>query len=272
MKNILSFDVEEWCDTFCLADGELDRLRQMRRAEIGVKNILGLLRPKKIKATFFVVAKLAEENAGLVKMIDAEGHEVASHSYAHKPVSSMTPAEFKEDLLRSMDVLKGITGKEVVGYRAPGYTITRETLWALRVIKECGLQYDSSIYPVSVRLFTRGGAGGFPQGSFVVEGGLQEIPLITASLFGLKVPVATTSYFRIFPYAVTKWSINRLNRKGIAAALNFHSWEFDADQPRIKLPFPHNIKHYYNLDKTERRFKDLINDFNFVNCREVVRG
>ncbi|MEA3493432.1 MAG: polysaccharide deacetylase family protein [Candidatus Margulisiibacteriota bacterium] len=269
MKNILSFDVEAWCDSFFVKNKD-ELLKEGNRVEIGVKKILELLEPKQIKATFFIVGKLAEEDPEIVKMIDNAGHEVASHSYSHKPVSSLSPEEFKEDLLRSIKVLKDITGKDVLGFRAPGYTITKDTLWALDIIKDCGLKYDSSIYPVSLRLFTRGGVAGFPQKHFQIREGLKEFPLITTDLFGIKVPIATTSYFRLFPYLITKWAVKRLNNKGIGATLNYHSWEFDPKQPKVKLPFPQNIKHYANLKLTEKRFTRLINDFNFVPCREAL--
>lgn len=270
MRNIMTFDVEAWCDSFYLTEGKADLKKYGDRAGVGVAKILSLLKSKNLTATFFITGKLAEANPNLVKSIALAGHEVASHGYAHLPIYAQSPAELKKDLLLSIKILKEITGQAILGYRAPGYTVTKDTLWALDIIKECGLRYDSSIYPVSLRVFTRGGAAGFPQQPFYVKEQLAEFPLITANLFGARLPVATTSYFRIFPYGITKWAIKQLNQKGTVACLNFHSWEFDKHQPRVKLPFPQNFKHYINLSKTEERFKKLINDFDFTNCRESL--
>jgi len=268
--NILTFDVEEWDETFNLNKDKNNPLHGQTRVAIGVKKILRLLKDKKVKATFFVLGKVAEINADMVRMIDEEGHEIATHGYGHMPIALLTPVEFKEDLLRSVKILKDITGKEVLGYRAPGYSITTETRWAIEIIKGCGLQYDSSIYPVSLRLFTRGGISGYPQKPFVIQTGLVEFPLATISVFGLKLPIATTTYFRLFPYFVTKWAINMLNKGRMTANINLHSWEFDPEQPKVKLPFPQNIKHYCNLSQTEGRLKRLIGDFKFISCKEAL--
>lgn len=270
MFNILSFDVEEWFHSHFLTreDGDLFK----SRVDAGARRIIEILRENKIKCTFFVLGKIAEVNPDIVEMIDAENHEIATHGYSHRPLLMLTPEEFKKDLLLSMQILKGITGKDVLGYRAPGYSITRDTLWALDIIKDCGLRYDSSIYPVSLRLFTKGGISGYSQKQFFIEDRLVEFPLSTLNLLGLQFPVATTSYFRLFPYRITKWAIERLNDKNIAATLNFHTWEFDENQPRIKLPFFQGIKHYYNLSQTENRFKRLINEFNFISCKKWLEG
>lgn len=270
MLNILTFDVEEWYEAFDLNLGESGAFNKESRVAIGVQKILDILRPRGIKATFFIVGKLAEKNGDIVRMIDEEGHEIATHGYYHAPISLQTPDEFKKDLLLSIKVLSDITGKSILGYRAPGYSLIKGNLWAIDIIKNCGLKYDSSIYPVSLRLFTRGGISGYPQEPFIIKNKLKEFPLATLSLFGFKFPIATTTYFRIFPYAVTKWAINKLNKKGITANINLHCWEFDAGQPKISLPFPQNIKHYYNLSRTDERFRKLIEDFKFMSCKEAI--
>lgn len=268
-ENILTFDVEEWFDV------EHCRVKRsyftgQGRAEIGVYRILSFLRPRNIKATFFVLGSVAEKNPHIIKEIDSHGHEVATHGYLHRFISEQTPQEFEGDLLRSIKVLKSITRKEILGFRAPGYSITKETLWALEIIECAGLKYDSSIYPVNLRLFTKGGISGYPRQPFFIRKNLFEFPLITLGIFGLHLPVATTAYFRIFPYAISSLAIRRLDNEGIPAVINFHSWEFDKSHPRVALPFPHNIKHYYNLRKIESRFNRLTTDFKFVACRDKL--
>lgn len=269
MMNVLSFDVEEWFDVY---HSKIKGDYKAKRVNIGIEKIVSLLRTENVKATFFILAKLAEENGEVVKIIEKAGHEIATHGYAHKLISSQNHKEFEKDLLLSIKILKNISGKEILGYRAQGYSLTKDTLWALDIIKDCGLKYDSSIYPVSLRLFTHGGIAGYPQGPFLIKGEFVEFPLPTLNLLGLKFPVATTAYFRFFPYWLTKYAITRLNNKNITPTLNFHSWEFDENHPKIKLPFPQNIKHYYNLAQTEERFKKLLGDFKFVTCQEALKN
>jgi len=269
IKNILSFDLEEWGDPSILGvDTGLGAVESKLGHEVNV--ILDLLASHNIKATFFVVGKIAEKYKQLLKTIDKQGHEIASHGYAHVPIGTQTPEQFKKDLQLSIKILQDIIGKKVCGYRAPGYSITRDTWWALKIIKECGLRYDSSVYPVSVKIFTRGGVANCSDEPFCVDDQLLEFPLATLKVFGLKVPVATTAYFRILPYFISRWAIRHLNRSGKMVTLNFHTWEFGKDQPKLKLPFPQNLKTYYNLSKMIDRFKLLIHDFEFVNFKEVM--
>ena len=269
-KNIITFDVEEWYDSFYLDEREKAAVIKLNRVPLAVNKILTLLSDSNTKATFFVVGKLAIENEDLIRSIVKEGHEIASHGYTHKPIAMFTPKEFEMDLMRSIKELKQITNKDILGYRAPGYSVTIKTLWALDIIKGCGLVYDSSIYPVSLRIFTSGGISGYPQTPFLIKKDLVEFPMITLSLAGIKVPVATTSYFRLFPYGVTKYAINKYNARKIPAVLNFHSWEFDEEQPKIRLPFPQNMKHYYGLNKVIGRFRSLLKEFDFISCKDAL--
>ena len=269
LKNIISFDLEEWGDPSVLGvDIGLREIRSDLAHE--VNTILELLAARDIKATFFVVGKLAQKYARLLRLIDQQGHEIASHGYAHVPISTQNPEQFREDLQLSIKILQDVVDKKIIGYRAPGYSITKDTWWALQVIKECGLRYDSSIYPVSIRFFTQGGISDCSDEPFYVEDQLIEFPLATFKIMGIRVPIATTAYFRILPYCLSRWALKKLNRLNKRATLNFHTWEFGKNQPKLKLPFPHNIKTYYNLSKMEERFKKLLNDFEFMSCAEAV--
>lgn len=269
MVNILSFDVEEWFDNHSIAEDKKKSFQH--RADVGVRRVLSILRASGVSATFFVLGRVAQENPNIIKLIDEDGHEIATHGYSHMPLSEMKPATFKNDLLHSINILKKIVNKEIIGFRAPGYSMTDDTLWALDILKECGLKYDSSIYPVSLRMFTRGGATGYPAGAFMIRPGLMEYPLATLNLLGVRFPAATTAYFRIFPYWVSRLAMNQSNSNNIGAVLNFHSWEFDEDHPRFKFPFPQNIKHYYNLGKLCPRFEKLLSEFNFTNFRSMLK-
>lgn len=268
--NILTFDIERWHSTSYRREGVSPLRGAEKRTKTGLTKILDILWKKDIKATFFVLGSVAEEDAEIVRMIDSEGHETATHGYAHKLVSERTPEDLEKDLRLSVKVLEGITGEKILGYRAPGYSVTKDTVWALDIIKKCGLKYDSSIYPVSLRLFTRGGVSGYPRKPFFVREGLAEFPLPVMDLCGVKIPVATAAYFRIFPYAVNAGAIRKMNEKGIPAVVNLHNWEFDPDHPRMRLPAVARFKHYYNLDKTEERLDRLTDEFSFVSCAEAL--
>lgn len=269
IENIMTFDVEEWFDAQQRRAGSGKFCRESR-VRIGVDKILSALYKGGVKATFFVLGSVAEKDPQVIKDISADGHEIATHGYTHRSISEQTPVEFENDLLRSIDALKGVTGKQVSGFRAPGYSITTRTLWALDIIEKAGLKYDSSIYPVSIRLFTKGGASGYQQHPFYIKKNLVEFPLVTLDVFGIKIPAATTAYFRIYPYSISGIAINRLNNIGIPATVNFHSWEFDEFHPRLPLPFPYNIKHYYNLEKIRDRFNRLITEFKFGGCMDQL--
>jgi len=263
--NILTFDVEEGFDVSRCAARQASTFGS--RIDITINKILPILKQRGIKATFFVLASAVENNPQIIKDISADGHEIAAHGHLHKPISEQTPGEFKNDLLRSIDILSSITGKQISGFSAPGYSITARTLWALDIIEKAGLKYDFSIYPASIRLFTKGGAPGYPRRPFYIKKNLVEFPLVTLDVFGLRLPVATTAYFRIYPYCITSLAIKRFNKMGIPATVNFHSWKFDEFHPRAPMPFPYNIKHYYNLGKTQERFTRLVADFAFTACK-----
>jgi len=268
--NILSFDIEPWHSTSYLREGGSLLRGAEKRTKTGLGKILAILRKKGIKATFFVLGNVAEEEAEIVKMIDTEGHEIATHGHAHRLVAERMPEDFEKDLKLSIEILEGITGKKILGYRAPGYSVTKDTVWALDIIKKSGLKYDSSIYPVSLRLFTKGGVSGYPREPFFVREGLAEFPLPVMDLAGVKIPVATAAYFRIFPYAVNAGAIRKMNEKGIPAVVNLHNWEFDPGHPRMRLPAAARFKHYCNLDKTEERLDRLTDEFRFVSCAEAL--
>jgi peptidoglycan-N-acetylglucosamine deacetylase len=269
-KNVLSFDIEYWNSTSYLREDDRPLGAAGKRTKTGLCKILDILRKKNIKATFFVLGDVAADDPEVVRMIDSEGHEVSTHGCAHKIISEFAPEAFEKDLRLSIEILEGITGKKVRGYRAPGYSVTKDTVWALDIVKKCGLKYDSSVYPVSLRLFTRGGISGYPRKPFFVRTGLAEFPLPVMDLFGVKIPVATAAYFRIFPYAVNTGAIRAMNRKGIPAVVNLHDWEFDPEHPAMRLPAVARFKHYHNLYKTEERLDRLTDEFDFVGCGDAL--
>jgi len=232
------------------------------RVEDNTRRILALLRERDVKATFFVLGWVAERCPGLVQDIDREGHEVASHGYGHHLVYELTRDAFREDVLRSKRILEELVLKAVVGYRAPSFSITPETPWALDVLKEAGFLYDSSIFPVS--LHDRYGFAGASPLPFTWPNGLVEIPLAVYTIGKFSLPAAGGGYFRLFPYLYFRHVFARLNRNGQPVTFYLHPWELDPDQPPMRVPWFYRFRHYVNLRKTEGRLRRLLEDFRFT--------
>ena len=200
MNNALSFDIEDWFQVenlkTAISRDQWDEIEL--RVEGNTRKILALLREANARATFFILGWVAERCPELVRDIDRDGHEVASHGYGHGLVYEMTPDMFREDLLRSKNILEGIVNKPVTGYRAPSFSITPQNLWALDILKEMGFEFDSSVFPVS--LHDRYGFSGCSTRPFVWPNGLVEIPLSVYRVGRLSLPAAGGGYFRLFPY------------------------------------------------------------------------
>ncbi len=263
MKNGLSFDVEDW---FQVENLRAAVSRQQwetlpRRVEANTNRILALLREHGTKATFFFLGWVAERCPQLVRDIDRDGHEVASHGYGHELVYRMTADSFRADLRRAKAFLEDLVGKPVLGYRAPSFSIVRESIWAIDVLKEEGFEYDSSVFPVS--LHDRYGFTERGPHPFRWPNGLLEIPLAVYNLRGLGLPVAGGGYFRLFPYAYFRYLLRRLNAKQQQFTFYLHPWEFDPEQPRVRAPLPLRFRHYVNLHKTQERLSRLLADFAF---------
>jgi polysaccharide deacetylase family protein (PEP-CTERM system associated) len=263
MKNGLSFDVEDWFQVENLRSAvRRDQWETMPlRVETNTRKILDLLRPSGTKATFFFLGWVAERCPQLVKDVDREGHEVASHGYGHDLVYNLTAESFREDIRRSKKMLEDMTGKPVWGYRAPSFSIVRETMWAIDVLKEEGFSYDSSIFPVSFHdRYGFAECGALP---FRWPNGLLEIPLAVYQMRQLGLPVAGGGYFRLFPYAYFKFLLRRLNIRQQPFTFYLHPWELDPSQPRVSVPLFLRFRHYVNLSRTEKRLSRLLTDFPF---------
>lgn len=226
-------------------------------------SILDLFAESGVKATFFIVGWIAQRYPDLVLEIDRNGHEIGCHSYWHRKIYDQTPEEFKADTRRSKEVLEGIIGKPVIGYRAPSYSITGKSLWALDILAELGFHYDSSIFPVYHDNYGIPDAPRFPYQ--LEKQGMMEYPISTVQLPLFNLPVAGGGYFRLFPYWFTRMALQRINeREEQPFMFYFHPWEVDPQQPRIKgAGAKSRFRHYLNLDKTRNRLQRLLTDFNF---------
>jgi polysaccharide deacetylase family protein (PEP-CTERM system associated) len=275
MLNAFSVDVEDWYqvsdfeDVVAPAAWDTYESRVVRNTE----RILDLLDEHGVKGTFFVLTWNAERHPDLVRRIARAGHEVASHGHRHRLIFDQTPAEFREDLTRSIGLLEDLTGEPVLGYRAPSFSLTTRSIWALDVLMEAGLRYDSSIFPVSDRLYGIPGARRFP---FVIrrdgDRELAEFPMSTARVLGRNWPLGGGAYLRVLPYPYLRWGMRRVNAEGQPALVYLHPWEVDPGQPRIKSRGKRGVSvHYVNLGGTEARLRRLLRDFDFAPVRDVLR-
>jgi polysaccharide deacetylase family protein (PEP-CTERM system associated) len=265
MLNALTIDVEDYyhVSAFEAVVRVADWDRYESRVERNTQRLLDLLDEHGARATFFVLGWVAERRPALVRAIHARGHEVASHGYAHRRIYTQTPEQFREETRCCKCLLEDIIGQPLLGYRAASYSITTQSLWALEILREVGFVYDSSIYPIHHDLY---GIPDYARFCHVLHGsgsdGLVEFPLSTLRLGKVNIPIAGGGYFRLFPYAFTRWGISYLNEtERQPAVIYLHPWEVDPDQPRIQTGRVARARHYLNLHKTTARFTRLLRDF-----------
>jgi polysaccharide deacetylase family protein (PEP-CTERM system associated) len=231
------------------------------RVAANTDRMLDLFAEHGVRATFFVLGWVAERHPALVRRIARDGHELASHSYWHRLVYDLTPEEFREDLRRARDVLEAVAGVRVRGFRAPSYSIVERSLWALDVLAEEGYAYDASIFPVRHDVY---GIPDAPRAPHLIEraaGRLLELPGAAARVGGAPVPIGG-GYFRLLPYAATRWAIARYAAAERQPAMFYlHPWEIDPDQPRLQAPLKSRMRHYNHLAQTEPRLRRLLRDF-----------
>ena len=266
LTNAMSVDVEDWFQVSAF-EGHIDRSQwpQLQwRVEANMELILALFEKHQVKATFFVLGMIAERFPHIVEKIVSAGHELASHGWSHIRVTQQQPAEFLDDASRTRKFLEDLGGVAVQGYRAASYSIGRDNLWALDVLAEAGYRYSSSIYPIHHDLY---GMPEAPRFAFRPRGdnGILEVPVTTVALAGQKFPCGGGGYFRLFPYALSRWFIRRVNGEdGESAVFYFHPWEVDPDQPRqTNIGLKTRVRHYLNLTRTEARLDRLLGDFNW---------
>ena len=271
MTHIFSVDLEDW---FCASifSHQLPPCRwgsmELRIVD-NTRRLLDLLSRHSIEATFFVLGWIAQRVPDLIREIDAAGHELATHGYAHQLVTTMTEEDFRDDLVRALSVMKTITSQPIVGYRAPTFTITSETLWATDILASCGIKYDSSVFPMSlIADYTK--IPGLSADPFVLPNGLVEVPIGCADYWGFRIPFAGGMFFRILPLWFTKAMLRRCSRQNRSIMFYIHPWEIDPGQPRMTTGKLQAVRHYTNLDKTLDRLDELFSRFTFTSARKVL--
>ena len=262
ITNALTIDVEDYFQVSAFAPyirrDQWDR--RECRVERNVNRVLDLLAARGTQATFFTLGWVAERYPQIVHRIVAEGHELASHGYGHERASDLDRRAFAEDVTRARKILEDLGGVPVLGYRAPSFSIGRGNLWAFDVLAEAGYRYSSSIYPIAHDHY---GMPDSPRFAYRVGAGLLEVPVTTVRLLDRNLPSSGGGYFRLLPYALSRWLIGRVNGADREPAVfYFHPWEIDPGQPRIAgIDAKTRFRHYVNLQRMEAKLQQLLQDF-----------
>ena len=262
LVNALTIDVEDYFQVSAFAPyiQRADWDARECRVERNVGRILDMLAAQKTQATFFTLGWIAQRYPHLVRRIADEGHEVASHGYGHERVSDLTPEAFAHDIRTAKHLLEDIAGVAVTGYRAPSFSIGQGNLWALDVLQQEGYRYSSSIYPIQHDHY---GMPDAPRFAHRIRPDLIEVPPTTLRMFNRNLPSSGGGYFRLFPYALSRWMLRQVNQNDQQPAIfYFHPWEIDAAQPRVAgIDVRTRFRHYVNIPRMEQRLQRLLQDF-----------
>ena len=271
--NALTIDVEEYFQVSAF-DGIVPRAAWDQfesRVERSTDRILQLMADANVQGTFFILGWLAEKNPALVRKIASLGHEIGSHSFRHRLVYELTPEEFRRDLRQARAAIEDACGQAVMSFRAPSFSMTSRSEWALDILIEEGYAYDSSIFPIH---HDRYGMSGAPRHAHLMtrpSGSIWEVPPSTVRIGGVTLPVAGGGYFRLMPYELTRRAIARLNDvEHRPANVYLHPWELDPEQPRMPVSGLTRFRHYVNLGRTERRLERLLAAFSFGPISSVL--
>ena len=262
ITNALTIDVEDYfqVSAFAAHIARSDWDTRECRIERNINSILEMLARHETKATFFTLGWIAERFPQLVRQIVNEGHELASHGYGHERASDQTEEAFFADINLAKIVLEDLTGSAVNGYRAPSFSIGAGNLWAFDCLARAGYRYSSSIYPIRHDHY---GMPDSPRFAYEVRPGLMEIPITTLRVLNRNLPSSGGGYFRLLPYALSRWMLSRVNRHDRELGIfYFHPWEIDTGQPRIAgISGKTRFRHYVNIGRMEGRLNQLLRDF-----------
>lgn len=268
IKNALTIDFEDWYQGLEIPYSDWEKFED--RIETVGDKLLQILEEGDTKATFFMLGYVAEQHPEIVKKIKSAGHEIGTHGFSHTLIYKQEPEVFRQEMKRAVEFLEDLTGDTILGHRAPFFSITKDSLWALDILGELGIKYDSSIFPVLNYRYGIAGSPRFPYKIKREKYEFMEFPVSTLKLPGVTLPISGGAYFRIYPYQLTKQALRAVNRSGNPITFYLHPWELDPDHPRIDVPRRIALTHYFNLGATERRLRKLLRDFNFAPMKEVL--
>jgi polysaccharide deacetylase family protein (PEP-CTERM system associated) len=274
VRNIFSVDVEDYFHPSevqrSIDPSQWDGIT--RRVAANTRRALDMLERQNVRATFFVLGWVAEKEPALVREIASDGHEIGCHSFWHRLVYDLSPEEFAADTTLACDAIEAACGHRPRVYRAPSYSITERSLWALDILPGLGFTHDSSIYPVH---HDRYGIPGFPRHAITRQtskGPILEVPPAAVELRpGRNIPVGGGGYLRMLPYRYTAAGIRTMNhRDGIPACIYIHPWELDPNQPRIAQGTISRLRTYLGLAAFQSKVERLLGEFEFGPLGEVV--
>ncbi len=278
IANALTIDVEDYFQVSAFAPYiSRDGWNQREcRVERNVDRILELLNDQGTSATFFILGWIAERYPALVRRIAEQGHEIASHGYGHQRASDLSRDEFLSDILMAKCILEDLSGAPLIGYRAPSFSIGVGNLWAFDCLAEAGYRYSSSVYPIQHDHY---GMPDSPRFAYLAKPSLIELPVTTVNIFGKNLPASGGGYFRLFPFPLSRWMMNRVNQRDAQSGIfYFHPWEIDANQPRVPgIDSKTRFRHYVNISKMEEKLVRLLKAFHWgrvdhVFEKEISRG
>lgn len=273
LTNALTVDVEDYFQVSAFAPyiPREEWASRACRVEHNLQRILAMFEEHGARATFFTLGWIAERYPHLVREIVARGHELASHGYGHERASDLDETRFLEDVRRAKLMLEDVAGVEVRGYRAPSFSIGSANLWAFDTLARAGYRYSSSVYPIAHDHY---GMPDSPRFAYRVNEQLLEIPATTLRMVGRNLPSSGGGYFRLLPYAVSRWMLQRVNAvDGEPAVFYFHPWEIDPDQPRLNgIDARTRFRHYVNLSQMEAKLRLLLADFRWGRMDDIFLG
>lgn len=273
-EHVFTVDVEDYFQVYAF-NGIVNRAawdtypsRVARNTDV----LLDLLARHGATGTFFVLGWVADKHPDVVRRIADGGHEIASHGWWHRKITSLTPREFREDAYSSRAALEQVSGQPVVGFRAPSFSITPGHEWAFDILLETGYRYDSSLFPIARMNYGYPSTPPIPHLIHRAAGDIMEFPLATTRLGTRKIPAAGGGYFRHFPYAIIRRAFREHDAAGIPGVFYIHPWEVDPDQPRIDAPLLTRVRHYRNIPKCLPRLERLLSEFAFTSVAGRLTG
>lgn len=270
MKHAMTIDVEDYfqVSAFETLVSPADWDKMAPRVEANTDRLLQLFADHNTTATFFTLGWIAERFPSLIKRIVDQGHELASHGTMHQRASAQTREQFKADVGDAKRLLEDLSGKPILGYRAPSFSFTKGNLWAYEILAEEGYRYSSSVYPV---VHDHYGIPDAPRFRYPTQSGIDEIPLSTLPLLGRNLPISGGGYFRLYPYFLTRWAVNRFAQTESQPYIFYmHPWEVDPNQPRMQgASAKSRFRHYLNLRRVEKRLANLLSDFEWSSMAKL---
>lgn len=272
MLNAISVDVEDW---FCVYNFESviskEKWNNLEyRADKNTLKILDIFDLNDTKGTFFILGWIAEKSPDLILEIERRGHEVGLHTYSHTLITRLSKSLFEKEIEKGLNAIyKSGIKQQIIGFRAPSFSITKRTLWALDILNKYNFKYDSSVFPVGFH--PDYGISDAPLTTYKIKENMYEVPLTVVKKFGKQIPCSGGGYFRLYPYSITKYLLKSVIKENRPIVFYIHPWEIDIGQPRVKLPLLKKFRHYNNIDKTEKRLKKLLTDFKFTTIRNMLK-